>query len=159
MSGLKLRKAEVSDVDTIVSMRLSLQRHLEKSNPLIWRYTDEKKKLIGKNLEELLADENHLILIAEVDKEVVGFIHGQVQQRLTHLPTVIGSLATVFVNEGFRRRGIGSRLINEIYKFFRTKKVEDVYLRYVVGNREGVKFWETLGFEPILVTAHSEMDS
>jgi len=159
MRGLSLRRAVLSDVDAIVTMQLSLQRHLEKSNSLIWRYTDEKKKLIKKNLEEQIADENHLILIAEVKKEVVGFAHGEVRHRSTHLPAIIGSIATVFIDKDFRRRGIGSRLIQEICGFFRSKKVEDVYVRYALGNMEGERFWEKLGFEPILVTAHSRIDT
>jgi len=53
---------------------------------------------------------------------------------------------------------IGSRLVQEICRFFKRKNVEDIYLRYVLGNKEGEKFWEKLGFKPILVTAHSRID-
>lgn len=158
MKGLKLRRAELSDVDVTVSFRLSLQRHLEKSNPMIWKYTDEWKEIIRKNLEEQLVDENHLILIAEVKDDVVGFAHGEVQYRTTHLPAIVGRIASIFIIEDYQRRGIGSRLIQEIYKFFRTKNVEDVYLRYVLCNIEGEKFWEKLGFKPILTTAHTGLD-
>jgi GNAT superfamily N-acetyltransferase len=159
MRGLKLRKAELSDVDAIFTMRVSLQRHLEKSNPLVWRKTEEEKNLIQKNLDEQLIDENHLLLIAEVEDEVVGFAHGEVQHRSTHIPAIIGNIGSIFIIENFQRRGIGTRLIQEICQFFRTKSVEDVYLRYVLGNREGERFWEKLGFQPILVTTHSAIDA
>ncbi|RJS94532.1 GNAT family N-acetyltransferase [Candidatus Bathyarchaeota archaeon] len=82
-----------------------------------------------------------LILLAEVKGEIVGFAHAEVQYRTTHIPAIIGS-----------------RLVQEICRFFRRKNVEDIYLRYVLGNKEGEKFWEKLGFKPILVTAHSRID-
>ena len=159
MKNLKIRKAESPDLDKIVKMQLSLQKHLENSNPLIWRYTKEKKELIRENLGKQFTDENHLVLIAEVDGEIVGFAHGEVQRRTTHLPLIVGSIASIFVHENFQRRGIGSRLIHEICSFFSSKNVEDVYIRYVLGNVEGERFWENLGFKPILVTAHSRIDT
>ena len=158
MKDLEIRKADSSDLDKIVEMQLSLQEHLENSNPLIWRYTKEKKELLKRDLENQFMDENHLILVAEVKGEIVGFVHAEVQHRTTHIPAIIGSIANIFVHKNFRRKGIGSRLIQEVYRFFRTKNVKDVYLRYVLGNKEGEKFWEKLGFKPILVTAHSQVD-
>ena len=99
-----------------------------------------------------------LILLAEVKGEIVGFAHAEVQYRTMHIPAIIGSIANIFVYKKFRRQGIGSRLVQEICRFFRRKNVEDIYLRYVLGNKEGEKFWEKLGFKPILVTAHSRID-
>jgi len=157
--NLKIRNANSSDVDGIVEMQFSLQKHLENCNPSIWRYTEEKEELIRRNLREQLTDENHLILIAEVEGEIAGFAHAEVQQRTTHLPNIIGNIATIYVSGSLRRRGIGRRLVQEVCKFFRSKNVEDIYLRYVLGNKEGEEFWKTLGFEPILVTAHSRIDS
>ncbi len=52
VKDLKIRKAEPSDLDKIVEMQLSLQEHLENSNPSIWRYTREKKELLKHDLEK-----------------------------------------------------------------------------------------------------------
>ncbi|RJS94531.1 hypothetical protein CW705_00520 [Candidatus Bathyarchaeota archaeon] len=52
VKDLKIRKAEPSDLDKIVEMQLSLQEHLENSNPSIWRYTREKKELLKQDLEK-----------------------------------------------------------------------------------------------------------
>jgi len=158
VKDLKIRKAEPSDLDKIVEMQLSLQEHLENSNPSIWRYTREKKELLKQDLEKQFMDDDHLILLAEVKGEIVGFAHAEVQYRTTHIPAIIGSIANIFVYKKFRRQGIGSRLVQEICRFFRRKNVKDIYLRYVLGNKEGEKFWEKLGFKPILVTAHSQID-
>ena len=159
MRNLEIRKAKPSDLDEIFKMQLSLQKHLEKSNPSIWRYTKEKEDQIRQNFENQFKDENHLLLIAEVKGEPVGLAHGEVQHRTTHTPETIGWISTVFVHENFRRQGVGRRLVKEICRFFKSKNVKDIYLRYVLGNKEGEKLWENLGFKPILVTAHSLIDT
>jgi len=35
--------------------------------------------------------------------------------------------------------------------------VEDVTLRYVIGNREAEEFWNGLGFQPIINTANARL--
>lgn len=159
MRDVKIRNASSLDLDEIVKMRLSLQKHAEKANPLIWRYTDERKRLIRQELEEHFKDENNLILIAEAKGEIVGLIHGAAQHRTDYIPNDIGNILTIYVHENFRRRGIGSRLVQEVCRFFRSRNVQEVYLRYVLGNKEAEKFWARLGFKPILVTANTQIDT
>jgi len=50
-----------------------------------------------------------LILLAEVKGEIVGFAHAEVQYRTTHIPAIIGS-----------------RLVQEICRFFR-RKMSKIY--------------------------------
>ncbi len=78
--------------------------------------------------------------------------------RTDYLPNIIGMLSTIYVDQKFRRQGIGRKLVYEICKFFKANKVEKIYLRYVLGNIEGEKFWKDLGFKKILVTAGTDIN-
>lgn len=159
MRNLIIRKAEISDLDMVVDMQLSLQRHLEKCSSSVWRYTEERKKFLRQDYVKYLADENSLLLVAELKGEVVGFLSSTVAHRTDHLPKIIGNISSIYIQENFRRQGIGSRLVREACRFFRSKNAESLNLRYVLGNSEAERFWKTLGFKPILVTAGTNINT
>ena len=153
MDNLTIRRATCSDVERIVELGLLLQEHVEKSNPSVWRITEEGKKLIKQKVETDLVDSNVLVLLAEVDGEVIGYVRGEVTSRSDHLPETVGHVSLMYVMIQFRRKGVGRRLMKELCKFFDSQKAEDLTVRYIIGNKEAERFWRNLGFEPIITTS------
>jgi ribosomal protein S18 acetylase RimI-like enzyme len=158
MEELTIRSATVSDLDELLELRLSLQRHVEASSPWIWRITEEGRRRLQQELEKMLADSGGRMVVAVKDGELVGFAYGQVFNRETYVPLSVGHISMIYVQEGFRRRGVGSRLVEELCRFFRSENVEDVTLRYALGNREAERFWRGLGFEPIMQTVNIHLE-
>lgn len=156
---IHIRQATISELNMLVEMQVSLWKLLEQSSTRVWRFTEERKKKLIQELEESFSDENSLILIAEDGSKIIGFVGGTVINRTEYLPPIIGMLTRMFVNEEYRRKGVGRSLIQDICRFFRSKQVEKIYLRYVLGNIEGEKFWQDLGFESILVTAGADINT
>jgi len=153
MDNLTIRKAASSDVERIVELRLLLQEHVEKSNPLIWRITEEGMKLLKQKVEGDLADSNIQVLLAEADGEIIGYVQGEVTCRSDYLPRTVGHVSLVYVVKQFRRKGVGRRLVKELCKFFNSNKVENLTVRYIIGNKEAERFWRRLGFESIITTS------
>ena len=153
MSGLLIRKAASSDVEKLVELRLLLEQHGEDSNPSIWRITEEGKALLKQKVENALVGVNSQVLVAEMNGEVIGYIHGEVTHRADYLPRSVGAISTIYVAKKFRGKGVGVRLVEELREFFNSERVEHVTLRYIIGNREAERFWKRLGFEPIITTA------
>ena len=147
-----IRSATSSDLKKLVELRLCLQLHAEKSNPWVWRVTEEGKRVIEQEFEKTLSDSNSRTVVAEMNGEVVGFALGEVEHRTDYLPEIVGAISLIYVAEGFRRRGIGSRLVEKLCQFFIKEKVEQVTLRYIIGNIEAERFWSKLNFEPIITT-------
>jgi GNAT superfamily N-acetyltransferase len=162
MDNLAIRRAVSSDAERIVELGMLLQEHVVKSNPLVWRITEEGKKLIKQKVEADLADSNVLVLIAETHGEVIGYVRGEVTRRSDHTPRTVGQVSLMYVVRQFRRKGVGRRLMEELCKFFDSNKTEDLTVRYVIGNKEAERFWRKLGFEPIIMTSStypSELDA
>jgi len=158
MSDIVVRDAKPSDIEKLVELRLSLQRHIEASNPMIWRITAEGLGLIEQGLEEAMrADHDRMVVATTKNGEVIGFAHGQVSQRTDYRPNVVGTISKIYVQREFRRRGVGRRLVEGLCQFFRMKNVEEVTLRFVIGNREAEEFWRGLGFQPIINTANTHL--
>jgi len=153
MKGVTTRRARIFETNKIFNMHLSLQKHLENCSSSIWRYTEEIKKLLKQQYTEWLADKNSIVLVAEVGTKVTGFLVATVNYRTDYSPNTTGNISAVYVEKKFRRRGIGSELVKEACRFFAAKKAKHIYIRYVLGNTEAERFWENLGFKPILLTA------
>lgn len=152
-----IRDAKPSDIDKLVELRLSLQRHVEASNPMIWRITAEGVGLLKQGLEEAMRADQDRMVVATTNGEVIGFAHGQISQRTDYQPNVVGTISKIYVQREFRERGVGRRLVESLYQFFRIKNVEEVTLRFVIGNREAEEFWSGLGFKPIINTANAHL--
>lgn len=153
MDNLTIRRAASSDVERIVELRLLSQEHFEKSNPLIWRITEEGKKLLKQKVENDIANSNVQILLAEADGETIGYVQGEVTSRSDHMPRTVGQVSLMYVVKQFRRKGVGRRLMEELCKFFNSNKAEDLTVRYIIGNKEAEGFWRKLGFESIITTS------
>jgi len=153
MDNLTIRRAASSDVERIVELRLLLQEHAEKSNPLIWRMTEEGKKLLKQKVENDLADSNIHVLLAEADGEIIGYVQGEIARRSDYMPRTVGQVSLIYVVKQSRRKGVGTRLVKELCKFFCSNKAEDLTVRYIIGNKEAEGFWRKLGFESIITTS------
>jgi len=153
MDNLTIRRAASSDAEEIVGLRLLLQEHAEKSNPLIWRTTEEGKRLLKQKVENDLADSNIHVLLAEADGEIIGYVQGEVTSRSEYMPRTVGQISLMYVVKQSRRKGVGRRLMKELCKFFDSNKAEDLTVRYIIGNKEAEGFWRKLGFESIIMTS------
>lgn len=158
MSDIVIRDAKHSDIDKLVEFRLLLQCHVEASNPMIWRITAEGVGRLKKELEEVMKADQQRIVVATMNEEVISFAHGQVSQRTDYQPNIVGTISKIYVQRGFRGRGVGRRLVKNLCQFFRMNNVEEVTLRFVIGNREAEEFWRGLGFKPIIITANVNLE-
>lgn len=157
MDHLIIRRAVSSDVERIVELRLLGQEHFEKSNPLIWRITEEGKKLLKQKVENDLADSNNRVLLAEAQGEVMGYVQGEVICREDYAPRTVGHVSLAYVVRKFRRKGVGTALVAELIRFFNSKKVQNLTVRYVIGNKEAEGFWKKLGFKSIITTGSTHL--
>jgi len=148
------RPATTDDLETILTYRRKLQHHLQKSNPRIWRRNIDHATR-EEALDEITGDRKWTI-IAEEKHKPVGYISGRAITRGDEEPPTIGVISTMWVEPGHRNRGIGTRLVRDLLKRFSGEGVQDITLRYVIGNTEAEAFWTDLGFEPRITVANAE---
>ena len=78
-------------------------------------------------------------MVAEEGKAIAGFILAEENPPLGHI-------ITLDVAESFRRRGVGTKLLEEMERHFAFKGVESVLLETSVENESGIAFWERHGY-------------
>jgi hypothetical protein len=54
-----------------------------------------------------------------------------------------------------QEKGVATTLVRDILNYFNKEKVEEITLRYQIGNKEAEEVWTRLGFQPIITTANT----
>lgn len=81
-----------------------------------------------------------LFLVAEMDGQLVGTVLGGFDGRR-------GIVYHLAVDRGYRQKGIGTALMEELEDRLRAKGCLRCYLLVVAGNEEAARFYEVHGWE------------
>lgn len=150
----QIRTATVRDLDRMTELVLALQDHVESANPTLWQMTEEGRHNLKGQIRGRLTAQGARALVAEHPQHgVVGVIFGRLVVNNRYTPPQAGQIDQAFVHPDHRRRGVGALLAAGICRFFAEQGVEDVTLRYAIGNDEAMAFWQALGFAPRIVVA------
>ena len=93
-------------------------------------------------IRESLAWANTLILVAEEDDNIVGFVHAVWDKELEH-----GDILRLYVHPDHRGVGLGSRLFEEIKDELTAVGVERLRAMVLEDNELGNAFYDGFGFE------------
>lgn len=152
--GYTIRPARQEDLDRLEELFLALQNHLEATNPDLWQMKKKARQGLRAQIANRLQGDDSLTLVAEhAGDGVVGVINGRIVTNTRYVPARAGTIDQAFVRQDHRRCGVGAALVAAICHFFAGEGVDDLSLRYVLGNEEAAAFWATLGFQPRIVTA------
>ena len=152
---ITIRKATSADSDEIEFMMLDFEEHMEVTNPNVWRITEFGRSEIPKHVKDLFSDIRQSFVAEEED--VIGFVSAHVIRRANFNPGTIGFIDMIFVKEEHRRKGVAVKLITHIANHFSRENVNEVNLRYVVGNTMAETLWSELGMQPVLLTVNASL--
>lgn len=154
---MKVRKARISDVSEIATLNRLLMKYHENFDRY-YKVNKNQRKLYSKYIRKLIRFKNSLVLVAEVDKKIVGFMYGEIKNR----PPIMegkkyGHLGDAFILREYRNGGLGGKLTKELIKWFKSKGVKFVELEVDMRNETGLNFWKRLGFKPFMVKARKKL--
>jgi GNAT superfamily N-acetyltransferase len=151
--GYTIRLARKQDLDQLETLLLDLQDHLEAANSDLWQMKPEARRgLRAQIANRLQAGDSHTLVAEHARDGVVGILSGRLVRNTRYVPPQAGTIDQAFVRADHRRYGVGTALVAAICRSFSGQGVDDLSLRYVVGNEEAAAFWAALGFRPRIVT-------
>lgn len=125
---MKIRNATIKDKKDITNLYCEL-------------YPDRKiKKLLSIEKTKFKS----FILVAEVGKQIVGFIWANFVQ---YGFSKFGYIEELFVKKEFRNKGIGRSLVKAIMKKFKDLKVAAVFVTTEKENKEVISLYKKLSFK------------
>jgi len=132
-STIRVRQFAPRDIGRIKVIEQASMRHLTPFSSLALHY-------------EIVPEG---FLVAEVDGEVVGYIITNL--RKTQKGNEVGHILAVAVDPAYRRRKVGTALMEQITGVFKGKGVDQLCLEVKASNREARNFHLNLGFKEICV--------
>lgn len=103
-------------------------------------------------VNSVLRDEKAHILIAEVDEQIVGYVHFNCIEEKEHPVTVPRSyvlVSSLIVTEEHRRQGIGKAFMHKVHEWAEEHQIDDVELQVYEFNSPAKGFYENLGYQTI----------
>jgi len=102
-------------------------------------FSQRKKKLLEKSADGAL----RIDLARDKDTgELVGYSVGTISKDNK------GELDSIFVEEYYRRSGIGDYLVKQAMSWMRGKSVNRIVVEIIVGNEDALRFYGRYGFYP-----------
>lgn len=135
---IKIKKAKNKDYEDVNRMLTNLHNYHAKNSNVFFEITQYYTK---KEYEKRIA-KNHRIYIAKVDNKSVGVIEIGIKYSSI-------SISAIYVDEEYRKLGIGKKLIEKVLKYYNKHKKElsgVITLQVFDFNKNAIEFYKNLGF-------------
>jgi len=95
-------------------------------------------------LKKIRSNQNHVIMVADLDDQIVGSITLLIEPKFIHQGGLVGHIEDVVVNSKFQGKGIGEQLVNVALEY---AKNHGCY-KTILDCDDNVKpFYEKIGFK------------
>jgi len=110
-----------------------------------------KKRVVKKFYEKWLLnsfkdEKNHRLLVATLNKQIVGFLDCKV---LKINKRKIGIIDLIAVDKHYQGKGVGKSLLLTGFNYFQKRKIKEVYAETEEDNLSAQKLYESLGMKVI----------
>lgn len=102
-------------------------------------------------------DQNGVIYFAEFESIPVGVIVGIVEELTEDdlqecVPSKIGTILQLVINDNYRGKNIGSLLIDKVESYFLSQKCDVSYVAVIEPNKAARNFYEKNGYKDRIIT-------
>ncbi len=148
---VKIRKAKISDVNRIDEIYVEGSIDEGKlqfpniSLKEIKKDLDKKQNPRRQGFRQYMKSKKHYWIVAEEKGKIIGFGQAWIKNKET------GITESVYVNKRYRKKGIGKKIMGDMIKWLKTKKLKYIESSAYLRNKPSVKLHKKLGFKPFLI--------
>ena len=148
--AISVRRARASDLKELAGMKYA--GDVFHSKLPIWPPECDMGEATSGMKRHLDDRDNPIFIAVAPTGESVGFASTNISERETVHEGYrrIGTIVLLFVDERWRGRGVGRKLVSACVDHFKKKGIEHLTLRSVVGNKLYERFWDSLSFKPMI---------
>ena len=149
---IKIRKAESGEGKIADSFLTKLIKDEKKYDDNI----DENVWIIG-YYENFIENENHIILFAEIDDKIIGYIYGYLIKQKGILINNTSKIDALYVEEEYRGNKVGDTLIKKFKDWSKEKKVKAIEIDVCAQNESARKLYLNNNFKEKKITMVTEV--
>ena len=139
---MKIRAISIDEIGIIKPLWESLNAHHQSKST---HFKDHFSKFtFEKRMDGLKMRERLIVYLAEDKGESVGYC-------IASVDGLTGEIDSVFVNERYRGKGVGEKLISRGLKWLEAQKCEAIKVSIAEGNENVLGFYRRFGFAERLI--------
>jgi len=154
---MEIRKATIDDFKPVLELKLELKeiarKHSKTLPPAI-----EVKEHYERYLKEHISSHNSAVFVAFEGKKPVAMITAKTYNLLPIFGKgKRGTLSNLFVEEEFRKQGIGKKLIEKAIEWLKSRDAEAATAKIYTANTPSLNLYRSLGFTDFSVKIFKEI--
>ena len=151
MSDVIIREAREGDLDAVSVLAARLVRLHHRWDPLRYLLPEPVEEGYRWWLGAQLGKPEVLLLVAELEGQVVGYVYGAVEPRdWAMLLDTFGAIHDIYVEEAHRGRGVARALLRAALASLEPR-VENVVLHTAVQNEAAQRLFAAAGFRTTML--------
>ncbi len=156
-----VRAARVEDTDAVAALWKRLVDYHRELDLDLPPATADGPQRYARSLAERIGDSHTRTFVAEANGQIVGYVLGVLvdfaPEMFEQEPS--GFLADIYVDEAYRRAGVGRRLVHKLTDWFRSQDIPYYEWHVAARNPEGVKFWKAMGGRDVMLRMRADLDA
>jgi len=154
-----VRRAVPSDLEALGRYGGALMRQHHADDPRRFIQVEHPEAGYGRFLVSQLGVASSLVMVAEDDGAVVGYVYADVEgTNWMELRGPCGVIHDIYVDDGARRRGAGRALLAAAIEWIHSRGRTQVVLLTKTRNAHAQHLFSSLGFRPTMVEMTLDQD-
>ncbi len=153
MEEFNIRRAVEADLPTLYAFEQGI---IEAERP--YDPTLKSGHINYYDLASMISQADACVLLATVGDKIIGSAYGLIKEAKPYLKheqyTYMGFM---FVNEAFRGKGVNSKIIEALFKWSKSKGINECRLDVYQDNPSAIRAYEKVGFTKHLINMRIEI--
>lgn len=156
MENLCIRKATLDDLRAIQELNLGLFDYEMDNGFDTYIHGWSMGQISAEYFSELIR--NEYVVIAEVDKKVVGYLAGSIyrDETYSYYEGLTAEVDNMYILEDYRKFGIGSKLMRSFFDWAIGSGAKRALVTASIANTNTIKFYEKHGFKALNITLRKD---
>lgn len=154
--GIAIRKATQEDLKAIQELNYKLfeleYNNFDPALNMNWTFSQTGENYFKKSIE------NATVWVAVYNNKVIGYLAGSIEKTPAYTTKSLAELDNFYIDEEYRRQGIGKRLVEEFKKYCINKEIEEIKVTASAKNMNAKAFYQNNGFDEFEVTYKMELN-
>jgi GNAT superfamily N-acetyltransferase len=147
---VNIRLMEKKDIESVMEQLLRLKHLNEEFDPLL-KVSIGNEKEISEKLTKIIDDrENHINLVAEEGKQIIGMIMSDIVFRIYYDPKYEARIREFYVIPEFRGKGIGLKLIGKLKEIAAERNIKMITAEFPSLNLLASNFYKSIDFKELI---------
>lgn len=149
IDGLVIRPSTRADYEALCRLYRDMDRYHAALLPADFRVAWDTPREAEHFEPAWSTADAELLVAAAPDGELVGIAYVRIESPTASPVRIVrpyGMVDELAVREGYRRRGIASRLMAAVHSWLRERQIESVQLHVYEVNGRAQRFYEELGY-------------